>query len=158
MGLSVVKMKVLVTGLAAFVAGIAGGLLAIYSQAAIPTSFATLGGLVWLAVLVTIGVRSNVAAAVAGISFTIFPAIFINYLPLSLAQVPTALFGFGAIMVARHPDGIATMHARQFERLIARLLRRRERQPASQVETGADQPLDVAQAGASMSLETPASR
>jgi branched-chain amino acid transport system permease protein len=155
MGLSVVQMKVLVTGLAAFVAGIAGGLLSIYTQSAIPTSYATLGGLVWLAILVTIGVRSNVAAAFAGVSFTIFPAIFINYIPLALVQIPTALFGFGAIMVARHPDGIATMHARQVEFLVARLLRRGSGAVRTPSDPAPGPPLETPEpAGAGVALET----
>ena len=62
MGLSVLQMKLLVSGLAAFVAGVGGGLYATQQKAAVPATYATLLGLAWLAVLVTFGVRSNIAA------------------------------------------------------------------------------------------------
>ena len=66
MGLSVIQMKMLVSGLAAFVAGVGGGLYAIAAASRrIPLDYATLLGLVWLAVLVTFGVRSNIAALLA---------------------------------------------------------------------------------------------
>ena len=68
MGLSVIQMKMLVSGLAAFVAGVGGGLFAMARKQAIPLDYVTLLGLVWLAVLVTFGVRSNIAALLAGSS------------------------------------------------------------------------------------------
>ena len=117
MGIGVVQTKVLLTAFSAFVAGVGGSLLVLYNNNAIPSSFATLGGLVWLAVLVTVGVRSNVAAAVAGIGFALIPTLFVNYLPASVAEVPTALFGLGAILVTRYPDGTVAMHGRQLNRL-----------------------------------------
>jgi branched-chain amino acid transport system permease protein len=117
-GISVVAMKVMASGFAAFLAAFGGALLAMYSGAALPASYSTLAGLVWFAVLVTIGVRSNVAAAVAGLVFVFAPAIFTTYLPTSLANLPAALFGVGAIMVARDPDGVVASYARQLERLL----------------------------------------
>jgi branched-chain amino acid transport system permease protein len=122
MGLGVVQTKVMLTAFAAFVAGVGGGLLVLYNNNALPSSFATLGGLVWLAVLVTVGVRSNVAAAVAGVGFALIPALFVNYLPVSVAEVPTALFGLGAILVTRNPDGVVAMHGRQLNWLGRRVL------------------------------------
>ena len=68
-GISVLQMKVLVAALGAFVAGVGGSLLAIQDQAtALPANYATLLGVVWLAVLVTAGIRSNFAALAAGCS------------------------------------------------------------------------------------------
>ena len=43
------------------------------TTSALPDNYATLAGLVWLAILVTAGARSNVAALVAGFTFTFFP-------------------------------------------------------------------------------------
>ena len=74
MGLSVIQMKMLISGLAAFVAGVGGGLFAMERKQAIPLDYVTLLGLVWLAVLVTFGVRSNIAALLAGCIFVISPA------------------------------------------------------------------------------------
>src|SRR5205814_8257734 len=68
MGLSVIQMKMIISGLAAFVAGVGGGLYAMSSKQAVPLDYATLLGLAWLAVLVTFGVRSNIAALLAGLA------------------------------------------------------------------------------------------
>jgi branched-chain amino acid transport system permease protein len=110
MGLSVIQMKMLVSGLAAFVAGVGGGLYAVAHKQAIPLDYVTLVGLVWLAVLVTFGVRSNIAALLAGLVFVLSPAFVQTYLQLSStwAQVPVLLFGLGAIFLAQNPEG--TVH------------------------------------------------
>ena len=68
LGISVVQMKIIVAGLAAFVAGIGGGLLVMAQTTCPAGNFATFLGVVWLAVLVTIGIRSTAAALVAGLS------------------------------------------------------------------------------------------
>ena len=62
-------MKVLVAGLAVFAAGVGGALLATASGVAVPGQYSTLVGLVWLAVLATLGIRSSIAALIAGIAF-----------------------------------------------------------------------------------------
>ena len=74
-GISVVQMKVIAGALAALIAGIGGGLLALAQTSFQPSEFATFAGVVWLAVLVTIGVRSNAAALVAGLAFVMLPAL-----------------------------------------------------------------------------------
>ena len=59
----------------------------------------------WLAVVVTVGVRGYRGALVAGLMFTIFPALF-QYVHVSgIGQLPTVLFGLGAIGLAREPRG-----------------------------------------------------
>lgn len=120
LGVDVVLVKLMVSGIAAFVAGVGGGLLAAYSGTATTASYETFTGLVWLAVVVTVGLRSNVAAALAGLTFGFIPALFITYLPSSVDQLPTVLFGLGAILVIRNPDGTVAMHARQLATLRAR--------------------------------------
>jgi branched-chain amino acid transport system permease protein len=116
LGISVLGMKVLVAGLGAFLAGVAGGFLASYQGAATPDAYLTLAGLVWLAVLVTNGVRSNIAAAVAGMAFAFIPALVQSYLTGNWVQAPTVLFGVGAILVVLHPEGVVTTQARQLKR------------------------------------------
>jgi branched-chain amino acid transport system permease protein len=113
MGISVLQMKVLVAALAAFVAGIGGAMYALSLGTALPSNYSTLGGLVWLAVLVTLGIRSNVAALIAGLSTTLLAGIALVYLPSAFAQVTPILFGLGAIQVAKFPNGIMTENARQ---------------------------------------------
>ncbi len=111
-------MKVLVAALGAFLAGVAGGFLASYQGAATPDAYLTIAGLVWLAVLVTNGVRSNTAAAMAGMAFAFIPALVGSYLKGNWVQAPTVLFGVGAILVVFHPDGVVAMHARNLKQAL----------------------------------------
>ncbi|SEG88507.1 ABC-type branched-chain amino acid transport system, permease component [Thermomonospora echinospora] len=120
LGLSVVQMKLLVSALATYTAAVGGGFLAMNSQSSLPDSYNVFSGLVWLAVLVTVGSRSLMAALVAGLSFHLFPGVFQTYLPTGWAEVPVLLFGLGAVMVAKDPDGILAVHARQLRGLLAR--------------------------------------
>ena len=112
-GLNDAATKIGAMCLSGIIAGVGGGMMALYAGAAAPESFATLSGFVWLAVVVTVGVRSVLGALVAGIAFTVLPAVFTTYVPQTWAQVPTALFGLGAIFVARNPEGAVATHARQ---------------------------------------------
>jgi branched-chain amino acid transport system permease protein len=123
MGLSVIQMKMLISGLAAFVAGVGGGLFAMSTKQAVPLDYATLAGLVWLAILVTFGVRSNIAALLAGLIFVLSPAFVQTYLQLSTtwAQVPTLLFGLGAVAVATNPEGTVHQQAMAVQRALYKL-------------------------------------
>jgi branched-chain amino acid transport system permease protein len=142
-GISVVQMKVIAGSLAAFIAGIGGGLLALSQTSFQPSEFATFGGAVWLAILVTTGVRSNAAALVAGISFAILPALTQSYLPTWTASVLPVLFGLGAVSAAKYPDGTLAEQSRQLRRLILRL---RPAGPSTDYEIldGSVQPVDSA--------------
>ena len=128
-GISVVQMKVIAGGLAALIAGIGGGLLAMAQTTFQPSEFATFAGVVWLAVLVTIGVRSNAAALMAGLSFVMLPALTQAYLPTWTANLLPVLFGLGAISAAKYPDGALAEQSRRLRRLLLHLTpgRRRER-------------------------------
>ena len=129
LGISVVPMKIIVAGLGALVAGIGGGLLVTAQTTAQPSNFSTFLGVIWLAVLVTIGVRSNVAALVAGLSFTLVPALFQSYLPSWTAQIPPVLFGLGAIGVAKFPDGTLAQNGQVLRRWLLHLANRRPSLP-----------------------------
>ncbi len=126
-GLSVLGMKLLVSALGAFIAALGGGLLALNYGWARPTDFNTFGGLVWLAVLVTIGLRSITAALLAGLTFTLVPGIFTTYLSPSWGNIPTLLFGLGAIGVAVNPDGAVAQNARALQSLFAKVIGRLKR-------------------------------
>ena len=118
LGISVVQMKILVAGLGALVAGIGGGFLVTAQTSAQPGEFATFLGVVWLAALVTIGIRSNAAALVAGLSFTMLPALALAYLPSWTGQLPAILFGLGAIGVAKFPDGSLEQGGEMFRKWV----------------------------------------
>jgi branched-chain amino acid transport system permease protein len=120
-GISVVQMKVIAGALAALIAGLGGGLLALAQTTFQPSEFATFAGIVWLAVLVTIGVRSNAAALVAGLTFVMLPALAQAYLPAWTANVLPVLFGLGAISAAKYPDGVLAEQSRRLRRLVLRL-------------------------------------
>jgi branched-chain amino acid transport system permease protein len=128
MGLSVLQMKLLISALAAFVAGVGGGLYALQENQALPADYVTLLGLVWLAVLVTFGVRSNIAALLAAFLFTMSPTFNTTILPdwldslgihlddTLLAVLPVIGFGVGAILLAKNPEGTVHMQAMSFQR------------------------------------------
>jgi branched-chain amino acid transport system permease protein len=133
MGLSVIQMKVLISALAAFVAGVGGGLFAISEKQAIPAKYAMLLGLVWLAVLVTFGVRSNIAALLAGCVFVASPAFVQSELKLNTtwAQIPVVLFGLGAVALAKNNEGTVHQAAMALQRLAHRLSGRGDEPPAA---------------------------
>ncbi|HEY3941636.1 MAG TPA: ABC transporter permease [Acidimicrobiales bacterium] len=127
-GINVLQMKLLVAAIAAFVAGIGGGLLAITLGVALPSNYSTLGGEVWLAVLVLQGIRSNAAALLAGLSQTLFAGIALVYLPKAFGNVVPILFGLGAVAIVKFPEGTLTIQARQVQAMFAKL---REMRPAT---------------------------
>jgi branched-chain amino acid transport system permease protein len=120
LGISVVQTKVLISGLATYVAAVGGGFLALNFQSSLPDSFNPFIGLVWLAVLVTNGARSIMAALAAGLLFYLMPGLFQTFLPSELAEVPILLFGIGAILLAKNPDGVIAMNRRKIAELSER--------------------------------------
>jgi branched-chain amino acid transport system permease protein len=120
-GLSVLQVKVLVGAIAAFVAAVGGGFLAMDSFLALPQNYETFGGLVWLAVVAALGTRSISAAVLAGVAYSVMPGVFQVYVPVRWAEVPTMLFGIGAIAVATHPEGAVAQNGKMIRALILRL-------------------------------------
>jgi branched-chain amino acid transport system permease protein len=136
-GLSVLQVKVIVGSLGAFVAAVGGGFLALYAGVAQPQSYETFAGLVWLAVVVTMGVRSITAAALSGLAFALLPGVIQTYLPSRWWEMPALLFGLGAISVARHPEGVVLHFGRQLRSLPTRLAGLRQHAAVSDVGTEA---------------------
>jgi branched-chain amino acid transport system permease protein len=130
-GISVVRTKLLAFGTSAFVAGLGGGLYAMTIGRAVPTSFNVLLGIVWLAIVTTYGVRSVLGALLAGIVFVVLPQIFKENLSEAWTDVPTMLFGLGAIALAREPRGVI------FDVVNRHRLRRLRREVRSQVSDAA---------------------
>lgn len=106
LGISVVQIKVVVSCLATYTAAVGGGFVAMNAGSTLPDSFNPTNGLVWLAVLVTMGARSNVAALVAGLMFVVMPQIFATYVDHDFGDIPVILFGLGAVALAMHPEGL----------------------------------------------------
>jgi len=119
LGLSVVGIKVFMLSIGGFIVGIGGGLLAAALGNANPSTFSTLGGLIWVAILALNGISGILAALVAGLGFTVIPGLFQVYLPQSVAEIPSILFGFGAINMVHNPDGVVAQNRRQSRQLAA---------------------------------------
>ncbi len=165
LGISLLRTKLIAFAVSAFLAGLGGGLYVTYTKLSQPgISFNTIIGVVWLAVVVTWGVRSVAGALLAGLTYALFPQLFAEYpwvllvlfglIFLGVAngarrpavalvarvvtltmlvgavlvgtgvwdevpvvgdhvnEVATALFGLGAIGVAREPRGVVYQAAR----------------------------------------------
>jgi branched-chain amino acid transport system permease protein len=136
LGISVVQTKVLVSGLATFIAALGGGFLAMNFGSTLPDFFTPFGGLVWLAVLVTMGSRSIIAALVAGVLFFVMPAVFSTYVSTDLGDVPIILFGLGAVGLATHPEGVIVQAGNNLRRRFAR----RRSEPPARPATGGPTP------------------
>ena len=106
LGISVARSKLVAFGISAFVAGLGGALFATYSERATPQQFSVLLGVVWLAVVVTWGVRSIAGALLAGLTFAIFPQLAAEHLSGAWLELPTVLFGLGAIGLAAANCGV----------------------------------------------------
>jgi hypothetical protein len=72
-GISIVRAKLILFATSAFVAGLGGALYSSILGSATPRSFNALVGIVWLAIVVTWGVRSVVGALLAGMIYAIAP-------------------------------------------------------------------------------------
>jgi branched-chain amino acid transport system permease protein len=110
-------------GLSAFLAGIAGGLLGTFQLHLGPDDVATYVGLVFLAVIVTSGIRSPSAAVVGGILYSAVPAVLSLWLPVRFGQLPAVLFGLGGLALASDPRGVVTAWQTSAQQLAGRLRR-----------------------------------
>jgi ABC-type branched-subunit amino acid transport system permease subunit len=91
-GISIVQAKLILFATSAFVAGLGGALYASVIGSATTRSFNALVGIVWLAIVVTWGVRSVVGALVAGMIFAIAPQRLSIILILILVFVAGGFF------------------------------------------------------------------
>jgi branched-chain amino acid transport system permease protein len=122
LGVNVRAFRVGVFTLGSAIAGLGGGLIGIEQGNVSTSDFALLTGLVWLAVVVTIGVRSFGGSLVAGLMFAIAPAAFELVKINGFGNLPTVLFGLGAIGIARDPRGFLA----QWSEILQKLVKRRE--------------------------------
>jgi branched-chain amino acid transport system permease protein len=123
-GVGIVRAKLAAFGVSAFIAALGGGFYVTYARIAQPgQAFNALLGAVWLAVVVTWGVRSVSGALAAGLALAVMPQLFSEHLSGGWLEVPTMLFGLGAIALAREPRGVLVQ-------LAERRRGRRARRPA----------------------------
>ncbi len=107
MGISIVRAKLVAFGLSAAIAALGGAFYVQYARVAQPIEFLWPFGLVWLAIVVTWGVRSPTAALLAGTLYAVTPDVFSSLLHLQgkWLEVPGLMFGLGALGLAREPRG-----------------------------------------------------
>jgi branched-chain amino acid transport system permease protein len=121
-GHSVVRSKLVAFAVSGFIAAIGGGMLGFYGLRARPESFATLIGIVWLAVVITLGVRTSAGPLLAGLAFTIFPQLISTWhWPHWALQLPPLFFGLGAIGLAREPRGAVAQASNDWIRLAQKI-------------------------------------
>ena len=126
-GISVVQMKVLLGGVAAFVAGIGGAMLAVAYGVSLAGNYDALVGVIWLTVLVTQGLRFNATALVAGLAQTVTAGFALVFLPKVFSNFVPVFFGLGAIAIIQFPEGVLTFQVRQFKMVAAELRARSPR-------------------------------
>ena len=120
---------------------IGGAFLAMQGKVALGDNFSVYFGFVLLTVIVTIGIRSNFAAIVAGLSFVMFPQLLEEWLSPKWIQLTPILFGIGAIQLAKHPNGVLVEQMHENGRKISRLVRRLSgRGPGQERPQAAEQP------------------
>jgi ABC-type branched-subunit amino acid transport system ATPase component/branched-subunit amino acid ABC-type transport system permease component len=133
-GISHVRAKLSVFAVSSAIAGVGGVLMASVAGQVTPNSYPASVGLLWLAVVVTFGVRHPGGAVLAGVAFALGPEV-ISWFTDS-TRLPTILFGLGAINLATNPDGMVSQFSRSLRALRDRL--RRTQAPVEPVE-----PVDV---------------
>jgi len=104
-GISPVIAKLGIFTFSAALAGFGGVMISTYSGSVNSTTFPAATGLVWLAVVVTFGVRRPAFALVAGLVYTAFPQLLLHVTSSTVA--PEILFGLGGIGLARNPEGLS---------------------------------------------------
>jgi ABC-type branched-subunit amino acid transport system ATPase component/ABC-type branched-subunit amino acid transport system permease subunit len=144
-GLSPDRAKIAVFAVSAAIAGIGGAFYAVIASPFSNTTVPSFIGLVWLAVVVTWGVRRPAGALMAGLSYGLGTALFTKITGqhgvlhdiASSSHFLPILFGLGAINLAKNPDGILALTAQQrAEKKQAKALKR-ERAAATAAVVGA---------------------
>jgi len=122
LGVNVRMVRTLAFVVSGGVAGLGGVLLGIAQGNMAPSDVVTGAGLVWLAVVVTTGVRGITGSLLAGMAYGVIPGVFALYVSHpGWGSIPTILFGLGAVALAQEPRGVLALHASQLAGLRRRL-------------------------------------
>jgi branched-chain amino acid transport system permease protein len=109
-GISIVRAKLIIFAVSAFVAGLGGALYASTVGSVTAGPFTVVIGIVWLAIVVTWGVRSVMGALLAGMIYAVAPQKLAIVLMLLLVVGIGALFAnLLARNAHRHPAGWLAM-------------------------------------------------
>jgi branched-subunit amino acid ABC-type transport system permease component len=123
LGIPAAATRVLIFSVAAFLAGVAGGLLATSTQTINPFSFDFFDSLLWVTVLVTAGPASLGGAVLAAGLLVVVPAVF----PGVDAELQQMAFGVAAVVLAQRSNGLVGLARLDIARRADRAAWRRER-------------------------------
>lgn len=122
LGINVVKYKVVIFGISAFMAGIGGVLASMITEQASSLTFAPFFSLVYLTLAVVGGIFHVGGALAAGMLYGLYPKVFGNV--EIMVRLQYIFFGLGATLaLARNPEGLFG-EFRFFGALLRRSLRR----------------------------------
>jgi hypothetical protein len=117
-GINRARAKITVFALSAAIAGIGGALLASSTNHADAQVFTYQYSLVFVALVLTTGSRTVEGAINASVGFVAIPEILSHF--GNLAILDFALFGFGTINYAKHPEGLLEFNKRRSMETILR--------------------------------------
>ena len=113
--------RIMVFALSGAIAGIGGLLFSLEQQVMNPTDWNAEISLVLVVLVVTTSVTTVEGAMQAGIGFFVTEHILSVYAPPRFSTLTVALFAFGALTYAAHPEGVLEYQKRRstqrFERL-----------------------------------------
>jgi len=120
-GLSPDRAKIAVFAVSAGIAGVGGAFYAVTASPFNNTTTPAFVGLIWLAVVVTLGVRRPAGAFLSGLTYGVGNAVFtkitghagVLHDMASSSHFLPILFGLGAINLAKNPDGALALTAQQ---------------------------------------------
>ncbi|HEX4092580.1 MAG TPA: ABC transporter permease [Trebonia sp.] len=105
LGLPIRRMRIAAFTVSSGIAGLGGILLALVQQGMSPIDVVASVGFVWVAVVVTLGVRGIRGPLLAGLMLSVLGAVFAQLNAGDLGNVPSILFGLGAVGLATEPRG-----------------------------------------------------
>jgi ABC-type branched-subunit amino acid transport system ATPase component/branched-subunit amino acid ABC-type transport system permease component len=137
-GISAVRVKLVLFAISAAIAGLGGILYASFQSTVSGMTAPYVEGLLWLATAVLFGIRRPAAAVYAGIASAATPIIissgfhwwswvpsWLSWTGTKDSEISLILFGTGALLLARSPDGFLAQGARQrWERMRKREAKR----------------------------------
>jgi len=151
-GISATRARITTFALSAAIAGLGGGLLAMYERAAnYDPNFVYFQGLLWVVLVVSLGSRTIEGAITAATSLYVFQAVVLNEVVpwltdhvqpwYHMTQPPQTLgiilLTIGAFTYARHPEGILEFNKRKSLDLMQRRIDRRKHEPDPAVPVAA---------------------
>jgi branched-chain amino acid transport system permease protein len=124
-GINPARAKITVFALSAGVAGIGGALLGSLQGHTDLNDFNYFISLAFMVLVLTTGSRTVDGAVNAGMAFAFLPEILAHF-PPKYSVLEFALFGYGAVNYAKHPEGIVEYQKRRSMQAVDRLLTRRQ--------------------------------